>query len=81
MTAQTVYSQDAEMIAPVKQAVQDVLRSLPDDCSWNDLIDRFRVRRKIEIGIRQADAGELIDHNEVVNELLDNADLLDSASE
>lgn len=68
------------MIASVKQSVQDVLRTLPDDCSWEDVMYRLYVRREIEIGRRQSEAGELIDHDQLVEELLSDEDSLDDAS-
>jgi predicted transcriptional regulator len=45
----------------VIQAVQD----LPDDASIEDVMARLLLLAKVERGLRQADAGQLIDHSEV----------------
>lgn len=45
----------------VIQAVQD----LPDDASVEDAMERLLLLAKIERGIRQADAGEMMSYAEV----------------
>ena len=40
-----------------KEKVIAVLNSLDDDVSFDDVIDRFDLLRKIELTIAQADAG------------------------
>jgi predicted transcriptional regulator len=68
------------MIVPVKQAVQDVLQTLPDDCSWEDVMYQLYVRREIDAGLRDIAEGRVVDHDEVFRELLGDEDHLEQAS-
>ena len=47
-----------------EKAIQAV-QALPDDASIEDAMERLFLLAKIERGIQQADAGELISHDEV----------------
>jgi len=47
-----------------EKAVQAV-QALPDDASIEDAMERLFLLAKVEKGLRQADAGELIPHEEV----------------
>ena len=53
-----------------KERALDALRSLPDDASLEDAIERLCFIAKIEEGLRQSEAGELISHEEVKKQLL-----------
>ena len=53
-----------------KERALDALRSLPDDASLEDAIERLCFIAKIEEGLRQSEAGELIPHEEVKKQLL-----------
>ena len=48
----------------IKTQVIDMLRTLPDDCSWEDLQYHIYVRAKVARGMRAADAGEIISQEE-----------------
>lgn len=54
----------------VKQRAIEALQTLPDDATIDDAIERLCVIAKIEEGLRQADAGQLTDHEEVKKRLL-----------
>lgn len=54
-----------------KEKILSVIRSLDDDVSIDQAIDRLYLLRKVEIGIRQADAGDVVDHDEFMKELED----------
>ncbi|RIK74077.1 MAG: hypothetical protein DCC68_23720 [Planctomycetota bacterium] len=54
-----------------KELVLRTLDELPDDASIEDVIERLYLLRKIEIGLRQAEAGELIDHDVVKSKFRD----------
>jgi len=45
----------------VKQTAHELIDELPDDAGWDDIVYRMAVRRSIEIGLAQSDAGEVID--------------------
>ena len=50
---------------PAKVAAREMLESLPDDVTWDDVIYRMYVRQKIEEGLADADTGNLISTDEV----------------
>ena len=43
----------------VKEQVKALVDQLPEDVSWDEVLDRVRVRRLIEIGSRDAQAGRM----------------------
>ena len=46
-----------------------VINSLGDDITLDDVIDRLYLVRKIELGIAQADAGDVVEHEQFMAEL------------
>jgi predicted transcriptional regulator len=52
-----------------KETAISVINSLSDDVTLDDVIDRLYLVRKIELGIAQADAGDVMDHEEFMAEL------------
>lgn len=54
-----------------KDKILSVIQTLPDDVSVDEAIDRLYLLSKIERGIREADAGDIVDHDAVMIELLD----------
>ena len=55
-------------MASAKQVVIQVLKSLPDDCSLEDVQYELYVRQKVAEGERAADRGETVPHDEVMRE-------------
>jgi len=51
-----------------KKLVIEVLQSLPDDCSIEDVQYELYVRQKIADGEKAADEGKLVPHEEVIRE-------------
>ena len=49
----------------IKQQAHILVDSLPDDATWDDLMYKIYVRKAIEAGIEDADAGRLVDVREV----------------
>jgi predicted transcriptional regulator len=49
----------------VKHAVTEVIQSLPDDVSWDEVQYRLYVRQQIDAGLADSDAGRLIDATEL----------------
>jgi predicted transcriptional regulator len=47
-----------------KRQILRAIEELPDDASVEDALDRFYLLYKVEKGIRQADAGELVSQEE-----------------
>jgi predicted transcriptional regulator len=52
-----------------KQTAISVINSLSDDVTLDEVIDRLYLVRKIELGIAQADDGDVIGHEEFMAEL------------
>lgn len=57
---------DAESVKP---AARELVERLPEDASWEDLMYQIYVREAIEAGLRDADAGRLVSHEEAVRRL------------
>jgi predicted transcriptional regulator len=55
-------------MASAKKVVIQVLESLPDDCSLEDVQYELYVRQKLEEGERAADMGQTVPHDEVIRE-------------
>lgn len=52
-----------------KETVRAMLDAMPDDCNLEDVIYRLYVRQKIEAGRAGAEAGRLIPHEQVAEEI------------
>jgi hypothetical protein len=48
-----------------KQEALELIESLPDGCSWDDIIYELYVKKKIDKGLKAADEGRVKDHDEV----------------
>ena len=53
-----------------KQRAIEAIRALPEDATLDDAIERLCFIAKIEEGLRQSNAGELISHDEVKKRFL-----------
>jgi predicted transcriptional regulator len=49
-----------------KQRMAEILDTLPDDATWEDVLDAIRLDRAVQESIAAAERGELIPHEEVV---------------
>lgn len=54
-----------------KEKIMAVIETLPDDVSIDQAIDKLYFLHKVEIGLEQADRGELTDHDEFMREILE----------
>jgi hypothetical protein len=54
-----------------KEKILSVIECLDDDISIDQAIDRLYLLRKVEIGLHQADAGDVIEHDEFMKQLED----------
>jgi predicted transcriptional regulator len=52
----------------VKEALLELAKDLPDECTWDDVMYRIYVHQKIEAGLKDAEEGRLIPHEEVFKE-------------
>lgn len=51
--------------ANIKQQAHELLESLPDNATWEDVMYRIYVRQAIEAGIKDCDQGKTVDVKEV----------------
>ena len=49
----------------VREEAKKLIDNLPDQASWDDLMYEMYVRKKIDEGLRAADEGKLISHEDV----------------
>ena len=54
-----------------KEKILSVVQTLPDDVSIDEAIGKLYLLHKVEIGIEQAEKGEVCDHDEFMKQLLD----------
>jgi predicted transcriptional regulator len=54
----------------VKQRAIEAIRSLPESATFEDAIERLCFIAKVEEGLRQSEAGDLIPHEEVKKQFL-----------
>ena len=52
-----------------REKVINAINSLSDDATLDDVIDRLYLLRKIELGISQADSGDVLEHDEFMDGL------------
>ncbi len=52
----------------VKEAVLELAQQLPEECTWDEVMHRIFVRQKIDAGLKDAEAGRTIAHDEVFEE-------------
>jgi predicted transcriptional regulator len=55
----------------VKNAVLELAQQLPNECTWDEVMYRIFVRQKIDAGLKDADAGRTISHEDVFEEFVD----------
>ena len=49
----------------VREEAKKILDTLPDEASWDDVMYEMYVRKKIDEGIKAADEGRVVSHEEV----------------
>jgi predicted transcriptional regulator len=52
-----------------KDQVREILESLPEDASYEDIQYHIYVRQQVERGVADAEAGRLVPHEEVMKRL------------
>ena len=57
-------------MASAKKQAFEMIRNLPDRVTWDDIMYEIYVRKKIARGIKAADEGRVIPHEEVKKRFL-----------
>jgi hypothetical protein len=60
---------DGKTPMTTKQKILSVIQSLEDDTSIEQAIDRLYLLRKVEIGLQQAENGDVVEHDDFMNQL------------
>jgi predicted transcriptional regulator len=55
-------------MSTVKESLLEIVQKLPNECTWDDAMYQIYVRQKIEAGLKDADEGQLVDHDAVFEE-------------
>ncbi len=55
-------------MASAKRFVLDIIETLPDDCSVEDIQYEIYVRQRVAEGERAADQGDVVPHDQVMRE-------------
>lgn len=56
-------------MSPLKEKVIELIKSLPDDCTWEDIQYHIYVREKVERGIQDIDDGKVLTQDELEKEM------------
>ena len=51
----------------LKKEVENLLKDLPEDANWDDVMYKIYVRQSIEQGLRDSKEGRVISHEEIKN--------------
>lgn len=52
----------------IRHKVHDLADQLPSDATWDDVMYQVALRRSIERGLAQSEAGQTIPHEDIVKE-------------
>jgi predicted transcriptional regulator len=52
-----------------KEVIVNAVQSLPDDTSFEEAMERLYLLSKVERGLKQADEGQTISHEEAIKRL------------
>jgi predicted transcriptional regulator len=55
---------EEDIMSSIKSQAIEMLKSLPDDCNWEDLQCHIYVREKVAKGMAAAEAGEVVSQEE-----------------
>jgi predicted transcriptional regulator len=61
-------AEETALMKDVKNAVPELARELPKECTWDEVLQQVFVRQKIDSGLKDEEAGRTIDHDEVFRE-------------
>ncbi len=53
-----------------KEAARQIIDRLPDQATWDDIMYELYVKQKIEAGLKAADGGRAVSHEEAKRRLL-----------
>jgi predicted transcriptional regulator len=51
--------------AVLRKEIENLIKDLPEDANWDDLMYKIYVRQSIEQGLKDSEAGLTISHEEI----------------
>jgi predicted transcriptional regulator len=55
---------EGNQMVSVKERASQTVQALPDDCTWDDVLYEMMIRQQVDEGIRAADEGRVVSHEE-----------------
>ena len=63
-------SREMKTMNLVKEEAKRLIEKLPDTATWDDIMYELYVKKKIAAGLKAADEGRIVSHEEVKKRLL-----------
>lgn len=57
-------------MSTIREEIRDLAEKLPEEATWDDVMYELYVRQKIAAGIKAADEGRVVPHEEVKRRFL-----------
>jgi predicted transcriptional regulator len=57
-------------MSTVKEEARELVDGLPEQATWDDVMYRFYIRKKVDTGLKAAEQGDLVSHEEVKKRFL-----------
>ncbi|KLU63342.1 hypothetical protein CEB3_c02660 [Peptococcaceae bacterium CEB3] len=57
-------------MSEAKEAAIKIIRNLPDQATWDDIMYQLYVKEKVELSLKAAEGGKVYSHEEVKNRVL-----------
>lgn len=54
----------------VKEEAKKLINKLPDNATWDDIMYEFYVKKKITVGLKAAEEGRVVSHEDAKKRLL-----------
>ena len=54
----------------VKEEARRLIDGLPDEATWEDVLYEFYVKKKIDLALQAAEAGDVVSHEEAKRKIL-----------
>jgi len=52
----------------IREKVRDLAEHLPPNATWDDVMYQVAMRRSVEQGLKESDAGQTIPHEDILKE-------------
>jgi predicted transcriptional regulator len=63
-------SREMKVMTLVKDEAKKLIEKMPDSATWDDIMYELYVKKKIAVGLKAADEGRVVSHEEAKKRLL-----------